>query len=70
MENQKVALNVDECAEFLNYKKNYIYKLVSLGRLPVYRPLRGRLFFKRQELEDFVFRNSCRQGADYEGGAE
>jgi len=61
---QKKAFNIDEAAAFLNLSKNYIYKLVSQKRIPYYKPMAGRLFFKPSELEDFIFRN--RQNADYE----
>ena len=64
MENLKPALSVDQAAEYLKLKKTYIYKLVSNGRLPCYRPLNGRVYFKPDELEAFLFRN--RQPADYE----
>ena len=61
---QKAALTIDEAAAFLNLSKNYVYKLVHLKKIPHYKPMAGRLFFKPSELEAFLFRN--RQGADYE----
>jgi excisionase family DNA binding protein len=64
---QKVALTVEEAAAFLGLKKNYLYKLVHLRKIPCYKPMGGRVFFRPAELEAFLFRN--RQGADYEGGS-
>ena len=64
MQNQK-PLTVDQAAEFLNYRKSYIYKLVSQKKIPCYRPMNGRVYFRPAELEAFLFRN--RQSADYEG---
>jgi excisionase family DNA binding protein len=61
---QKAAFTIDEAAAFLNLSKNYVYKLVHLKKIPHYKPLAGRVFFKPSELEAFLFRN--RQGADYE----
>ena len=61
---QKVAFTVDEAAAFLNLSKNYVYKLVSQKKIPCYKPMAGRVFFKPSELEAFLFRN--RQSADYE----
>jgi excisionase family DNA binding protein len=61
---QKPALTVDEAATFLGLKKNYVYKLISQRKIPCYRPMAGRVFFKPSELEDFLFRN--RQPAIYE----
>ena len=63
-EAQKLAVSVDEAVLITGYTKNYLYKLVHQKKIPVYRPLGGRLFFKREELERFIFRN--RQGAGYE----
>ena len=65
METQKVALNVDEAAQFLGLRKSYVYKLLSQKKLPCYRPMNGRVYFRPAELEAFLFRN--RQSGDYEG---
>jgi excisionase family DNA binding protein len=50
-------LTIDTCAHYLNLKKAYIYKLVSLGKLPYYKPLGGKVYFKKSELEAFVLQN-------------
>jgi len=63
MEHQK-PLTIDEAAEFTGLKKTYIYRLVYEKKIPHYKPLGGRLYFKLKELEDFIFRN--RMSADYE----
>jgi excisionase family DNA binding protein len=57
-------LTIDQAAEFLNLKKSYIYKLICLGKIPCYKPTGGRVFFKQNELESFIFRG--KQSADYE----
>ena len=69
LQTQKAALNIDEAAEFTGYRKNYLYKLVHEKRIPHFKPggLKGRLFFKREDLEAFLFRG--RQSADYEEAA-
>ena len=64
MEQTQKVLSVNEAAAFTGLTKNYIYKLVHLKKIPCYKPLGGRIFFKPAELENFLFRN--RQGADYE----
>ena len=61
----KKALTVEEAAAFMGLSKNYIYKLVHQRKIPCYKPLNGRVYFKPDELEAFLFRN--RQAADYEG---
>jgi excisionase family DNA binding protein len=57
-------LGVSEAAEVLGLSRAYIYKLVCLKKIPCYKPLGGRLFFRREELEEFIFRG--RSAADYE----
>ena len=58
------ALNIDEAADFTGLKKNYIYKLICQKKIPYYKPNGGKVFFRADELESFIFRN--RQSADYE----
>lgn len=58
------ALSVEEAAQFTGLSRFYIYKLIHERKIPHYKPLGGRVFFKQNELEAFIFRN--RQGADYE----
>jgi excisionase family DNA binding protein len=57
-------LGIKEAAEFTGLSVAYIYKLCHLGRMPYYKPLGGRVFFKGEDLESFIFRG--RQSADYE----
>jgi excisionase family DNA binding protein len=57
-------LSITEAAEFLGLKPSYLYKLIHLGRIPHYKPIGKRVFFKREELEAFIFRG--RSSADYE----
>jgi len=64
MENQKKVLTVAEAVEYTGLKRNYLYKLIYLKKIPCYKPLNGKVYFKADELEAFIFRN--RQAADYE----
>jgi excisionase family DNA binding protein len=54
---ERAALSIEEAAEFLGLKKNYLYRLVYLKKIPYYKPTGGKLFFKKTELEEFIFRN-------------
>ena len=66
METQKAALSLTDAAAYLGLNPSYLYKLVSQKKIPYYKPMGGRVFFRREELEGFIFRN--RQGAGYEAG--
>jgi excisionase family DNA binding protein len=63
--NTQKALTVEETAAFTKLSKSYLYKLVQQKKIPHYKPLGKRIFFKQEEIEDFIFRN--RQPASYEG---
>ena len=56
MQNQK-ALSVEEACEFLKLSRSYVYKLIHLRKIPCYKPLNGRIYFRVEELEAFVFGN-------------
>ena len=64
MQETQKALSVDEAAKFTGLKKSYLYKLVCQGKISYYKPMGGRVFFKQEDLEAFIFRG--RQAADFE----
>jgi excisionase family DNA binding protein len=64
MENAERPLNITEAANFVGLKPSYLYKLIHLKKIPFYKPTGGRVFFRREELEQFIFRG--RIAADYE----
>jgi excisionase family DNA binding protein len=57
-------LTIDEAANFLKISKGYLYRLTSGGKIPFHKPTGKRIFFKKEELESFIWRN--RVYADYE----
>jgi len=65
MEHAQKPISVDEAVAFTGLSRYYIYKLIHQKKIPHYKPNGGRVFFKQEELEAFIFRN--RKGADYEG---
>ena len=60
----KKPMGVTEAAEFLGFSKTYLYKLIHLGLIACYKPQGGRVFFKQEDLQAFIFRG--RRAADYE----
>lgn len=61
-------LGVAEAAAFTGYSVKYVYKLIHLGMIPYFKPTGGKVWFKREDLETFMFRE--RRAADYELRAE
>jgi excisionase family DNA binding protein len=57
-------LSITEAAQYLGYKKSYLYNLVHRGKLTAYKPGGKVLFFKQEDLERFAFRN--KKAADFE----
>jgi excisionase family DNA binding protein len=47
-------LTVNEAAQFLKYTPRTLRTMKSLGRVP-YHKLNGRVFFKKSELEKWLF---------------
>lgn len=52
----KELMTATEVAELLGYSRRYVYELVKLKRIPATKApgLRGRLFFHRQQILDWV----------------
>lgn len=55
--NQKTVLNIDEATIYLSVSKSHLYKMTSAGRIPHYKPTGKRIYFKRNELENWMLRN-------------
>ena len=53
----KDILSLDEACSYLSIKKSYIYKLTSSNRLLGYKPEGKLLYFKKEDLKNFLLRN-------------
>jgi len=54
----KNVLNFEEAVEYTGMKASYLYKLTADARIPCYRPYGKMLFFRREELEEFLTRKA------------
>jgi excisionase family DNA binding protein len=54
----KNVLNFEEAVEYTGMKASYLYKLTSTGRIPHYKPYGKMIFFRREELEEFLTRKA------------
>lgn len=61
LENQKVAqksiLNFNEACQYLNVSLSHLYKLTSSRQIPHFCPQGKKLYFKREELDQWLLRN-------------
>jgi excisionase family DNA binding protein len=62
MQNNK-PLTITETAAYTGLSKAYLYKLIHLKKIPYYKPTGGKVFFKQEELDSFIFRG--RVSANY-----
>ena len=53
----KEALTSDEAALYLGISKAYLYKLTMNRQIPYYKPIGKMIYFKREELKSWVFKN-------------
>jgi excisionase family DNA binding protein len=54
---KKEVLNINEASRYLELSQSHLYKLTSTGEIPHYKPNGKKLYFNRQELDDWLLRN-------------
>ena len=50
----KEVMTIEEASKYLGFKTSYLYRLTSSNKIPFYKP-GHKVFFKRSELEEWVF---------------
>ena len=53
----KDSLTLEEAAEFLGFRKSYLYRMVSERKIPHYKPFGKLVYFDRSELEELLKTN-------------
>lgn len=69
-EQQKQPLTLNEASEFLNVSKSYLYKMTCQNKLPYYQPNGKKIYFKKSELEEWIFKHRVKTHEDIEREAE
>ncbi len=54
---QKEVLTTTESAEYLDISESQLYKLTSAEAIPYYKPGGKKLYFRRSELDAWIFRH-------------
>jgi len=54
---QKSVLNLNEASKYLDISPSHLYKLTSNKQIPHFCPQGKKLYFKREELEQWLQRN-------------
>jgi excisionase family DNA binding protein len=66
---QKPVLSLEEATHFTGISKSYLYKLTCSGGIPCYKPTGKRLYFKRDELEQWMLSNRKMTADEIEAAA-
>lgn len=64
--NAKPILTVDDLINYSGYSRSYIYKLVHRKEIPFYKPGGKNLFFKREEINDWLLQNKTKSESEIE----
>lgn len=62
----KEILTIEEVADYLNLSKSAIYKMTSRKELPFYNPGGKKIYFKRSDIENWVFSNKSSSVDEFE----
>ena len=62
-------LGLDEACSKLHFTKAYMRKLMNQSEIPYYRPRGGKVYFRRSELEEWVFRGRQKTRAEIASSA-
>ena len=66
----KNVLNVDDLCLLLGTTRSNVYRMTSEKKIPFYKPLRGKIYFKRDEIESWLLRNRTASIDEIESKAE
>lgn len=53
---QKTVLNFDEVAVYTGLSKSHLYKLTSSGGIPCYKPTGKKIYFDKEEIDEWLLR--------------
>ena len=54
---KKIVLNFDEACKYIDVSASHLYKLTSARQIPHFCPQGKKLYFKREELDEWLLRN-------------
>jgi len=60
----KEVLTFDEAATYLGFSKSALYKMTSKKEIPFYVPGGKKIFFRRTEIDEWIFKNKINSSDD------
>ena len=67
---QKTLFNFNETCQYLDVSESHLYKLTSARQIPHFCPQGKKLYFKREELNEWLQRNRQLTNAQVEANVE
>lgn len=67
--NNKEVLNFTEATKYLEVSASHLYKLTSANIIPFYKPNGKKLYFKREELNDWLLSTRFSTNEEIESNA-
>ena len=66
---QKTTLNFAEACKYIDVSPSHLYKLTSTKQIPHFCPQGKKLYFKRQEVDEWLLRNKQETSEEIETAA-
>ena len=56
----KTILSFKEAISFMDVSKSFLYKLTSKGKINFFKPNNGKIYFKKEDLENWMLQNEVK----------
>jgi excisionase family DNA binding protein len=66
----KQPLTMEEASIYLRVSKSYLYKMTCQSTLPYYKPNGKKIYFKKAELDEWIFKHRIKSNEDIEKEAD
>ena len=66
---QKEVINFNDACKYLDISASHLYKLASQKQIPHFCPQGKKLYFRRQEIDEWLMRNRQETAEDIETAA-
>lgn len=63
-------LGLEGACKFTGFKPSYLYKLTCLKQIPYYKPNNKKIYFSKNELREWIFRNKHRSNSEIKEQAD
>ncbi|MFL0170183.1 helix-turn-helix transcriptional regulator [Tenacibaculum maritimum] len=67
---QKEILTVEDATVYLQLSKSCLFKMTSKREIPFYKPGGKKIFFKKEELDQWIFNSRVESTSDIESDIE